>query len=132
MQQNHITLVLFFLILSAACTKGPGEGGRASISGKVYARNYSNSFILRDSGYIGDQKVFIIYGDEQGVSDNVDTDFEGEFVFPYLRPGKYSVYVYTKRFGNTLLDSAIVQTVTIDDRRQQVELPTFDIITLKN
>lgn len=133
MQKNRFMLLLsMLLLLAAACTKGPGVGGRASIKGKVFAHNYSNSFLLNDSGYIGGQKVYIKYGDEPGVGDDVDTDNTGTFYFPYLRKGKYTLYVYSKRLTNNTLDSAVVQTITISDRKEEVELPQFNIITFKN
>ncbi|HNB81919.1 MAG TPA: hypothetical protein PLP34_00350 [Chitinophagaceae bacterium] len=120
---------LFFLI---ACSKGPGVGGRASIKGRVYAHNYSNSFVLNDSGYLGGQKVYIRYGDQPGVGDDVDTDNEGYYYFPYLRKGTYTVYVYSKQLNNNTLDTAIIQQVEIDERKQELILPQFNIITFKN
>ena len=132
MQTPRIILSLSLLLLFAACTKQPGTGGRASIKGRVYARNYNNSFILIDSGYLGAQKVYIKYGDQPGVGGNTDTDYDGVFDFPYLRPGKYTVYTYSKTLVNGSLDSAVIQTVTIKDRKEVVEVPQLNIITLKN
>ena len=119
-------------ILFFACKKGSGEGGRATIKGSVYAINHSNTFISVDSGFLGDAKVFIKYGDEAGVSDNVDTDYKGEFSFPYLRKGDYTVFVYSKVLINNTLDTFISQKVTIKDRTESITLPKFRIFTLKN
>ena len=132
MQTIRVIITLLLVTTFLACTKGPGTGGRASIKGRVYARNYSSSLSLVDSGYIGAQKVYIKYGDEVGVGDNVDTDNEGYFVFPYLRKGNYTVYVYSKTFVNNTLDSAVVQKIDITDRKAVVELSQFEIITFKN
>lgn len=125
-----IGLILF--ALSMGCTKGPGEGGRASITGSVFATNYSNNFVPVDSGMIGGLNVYIKYGDQAGIGDNTDTDQFGVFKFNYLREGDYSIIVYTKRKSNNTLDSAIVVPVKIDSRKQQVELPVIKINTLKN
>ena len=115
-----------------SCKKGPGEGGRASIKGKVYAVNYDNGFVFqKDSGYFGGQKVYIIYGDEIAVGKSQDTNNDGAYEFTYLRKGKYKVYVYTK-IGNGQLDSAVVQTGEITDKKQVLELPDFKIKTNKN
>ena len=54
------------------------------------------------------------------------------YVFPYLRKGKYTVYTYSKTFQNNQLDSVVLQTVTISDRKETAELPDFSIITFKN
>lgn len=125
-----VTLLLIFNVYS--CKKGAGEGGRASIKGKVFTTNYNSSFSLaQDSGYLGGQKVYIIYGDEIAVGDNQDTNNEGEFEFRYLRKGNYKVYVYTKVNSNHL-DSAIVKVAEITGNKQTVEVPEFRIKTSKN
>lgn len=125
-------IFLSILFIFSACQKGAGPGGRASIKGKVFARNYNNSYIKTDSGYIAGQKVFIKYGDIAGVGDNVDTDLNGEFVFPYLRKGNYTVYILSKRLYNNTLDTTVSQTVSIEDRKEVKTLPLFEINTFKN
>ena len=132
---KEIKITVAFLIVSAilfSCTKGPGAGGRASIKGTVFARNYSNTYIKTDSGMLGGQKVFLKYGDEPGIGDNVDTDQDGVFYFNYLREGKYTIIVYSKQLINNTLDSAVVNTVEITSRKQQLNLPTITINTFKN
>lgn len=127
-----IVCLLSISVFYTACKKGPGQGGRASIKGKVYTVNYNNSFTVPlDSGYLGGQKVYIIFGDEIAVGDNQDTNNEGAYEFSYLRKGKYKVYVYTK-VGSSLLDSALVQEGEITDKKQALELPDFRIKTNKN
>jgi len=132
MQKTFIILSLLFISFLLACTKGPGTGGRATIKGKVYTHNYNSSFVLQDSGYLGAQKVYIKYGDQVGIGNDVDTDNEGIYVFPYLRKGTYTIYTYSKTLQNNQLDSVVIQTVTIADRKEIVELPDFEIITFKN
>jgi hypothetical protein len=132
MKKILIIFSLSFIVAFSSCTKGPGTGGRASIKGKIYARNYNNSYAVIDSGFIGGQKVFIKYGDEMGVGNDVDTDNTGTFVFPYLRKGNYTVYVFSKKLLNNTLDSAIVKTVTISERKQVLDLGQMDINTFKN
>lgn len=127
-----LTLTIVGIFIINSCKKGAGEGGRASIKGKVFSTNYNSSFSLaQDSGYLGGQKVYIIYGDEIAVGDNQDTNNEGEFEFRYLRKGNYKVYVYTKVNSNHL-DSAVVQVAEITENKQTVELPEFKIKTSKN
>jgi len=119
-------------IIIFSCKKGPGEGGRASITGKVYTVNYnSNLTVPQDSGYLGGQKVYIIFGDEIAVGKNQDTNNDGSFEFSYLRKGKYKIYVYSKTAANKL-DSAIIQTGEITDKKQILVLADFKIKTNKN
>jgi len=132
MRKSVIILSLFFVTMMLACSKGPGVGGRAGIQGKVHAKNYNNSYIAVDSGFIGAQKVYIKYGDQEGVGDNVETDNTGTYVFPYLRTGKYTIYVFSKRLANNTLDSIMVQNITINDRKETVNAAQFNINTFKN
>ncbi|MBI5540409.1 MAG: hypothetical protein HY951_10155 [Bacteroidia bacterium] len=125
-------ILLIFAVTFYSCKKGPGDGGRASIKGKVYTINYNSSFTVpQDSGYLGAQKVYLIYGDEIAVGDDQDSNNEGAYEFKYLRKGSYKVFVYTKTLANHI-DSAIVQEVEITDSKQTIELPDFRIKTSKN
>jgi hypothetical protein len=130
---SPISLIVFIVsVFLFSCRKGPGEGGRASIKGKIYSVNYDAQLINpKDSGYLGGQKVYIIYGDEIAVGRSQDSNNDGAYEFSYLRKGKYKVFVYTK-IGNGQLDSAIVQEAEITDKKQILELPDFKIKTNKN
>lgn len=133
MKKISITACLFAgVVFLGSCKKGAGEGGRASITGKIYTVNYDSQMLNpKDSGYLGGQKVYIIYGDETAVGESQDSNHEGAFEFIYLRKGKYKVYVYSK-VANTLLDSAVVQEGEITENKQVLELPDFRIKTNKN
>ena len=85
------------IILIASCSKGPGEGGKAAIKGKILVHNYDATFTqLLSTYYVGEENVYIIYGDDPTYSKQVKTSYDGTFVFPYLRPGKYTVFAYSK------------------------------------
>ncbi|MBL7774166.1 MAG: carboxypeptidase regulatory-like domain-containing protein [Chitinophagaceae bacterium] len=120
------------LLLWTSCAKGPGEGGRASITGRVFATNYNNNYVAVDSGNIGGINVYIKYGDDPGIADNTDTDPNGVFRFNFLREGKYSIIVYSKKLVNNVLDSAVISTVEIKSRKEEVNLPVMKINTFKN
>ena len=131
---RHLFSIIFFsaILLWSACKKGAGEGGRASIRGKIYTVNYNSTLTNpTDSGYIGGQKVYIIYGNELAVGDNQDSNSDGAYEFKYLRKGKYKVYVYTKTSPNHL-DSSVVKEIEITEKKQAVELGDFKIKTNKN
>ncbi len=132
--KTNLTIICLFLIgvFYNSCKKGPGEGGRASINGKVYSVNYNATMTTpQDSGYLGGEKVYILYGDEIAVGDDQDSNHDGSFEFLYLRKGKYKVYTFTKTTPNHL-DTAVVQEVEITDNKQKLMLPDFRIKTNKN
>ena len=64
-----------------------------------------------------------------GPDDNVETNHEGNFVFPWLRPGDYTVYVYSEDTSGVTptRDVAVVQHVTISSANETVTLDTLRI-----
>jgi hypothetical protein len=129
------SLLAFTLcVLYTACTKGAGPGGRSKIKGKVWATNLASGLsVMKDSGYLGDQDVFITYVTDNYIGDRVTTSFDGGFSFDFLRPGDYKIWTYSKTlFGVSQLDSAVVQNVTIDNNGDVVTTPNFRIYTDKN
>jgi hypothetical protein len=98
----RISLVaITILALFSACTTGPGAGGKASIQGKVHMTNRWSAACTElaqpfANFYAGDVDVYIIYGDDPSYGDRVKTGPDGTFWFKYLRPGKYTVYAFSK------------------------------------
>ena len=97
------------MIIFSGCEKNEGEGGQASISGRVIEqyRNPSTEEVLAEYD-AKDERVYIIYGTEERVyDDDMRTDFEGRFRFRWLRPGTYTIYVYSE--CNTLDSDCVSQ-----------------------
>lgn len=121
-------LALFFII--PACKNGPGPGGQASITGKVYAKgNWNPSCTLysdSSSGFVPfyapDEDVYLIYGDDPSYGDKVKTAPDGTYQFNYLRPGKYTVYVYSKDCALQSGKIDVSADVEITERKQAAEL----------
>lgn len=117
----------------ASCTQTPGDGGRASLTGHVEEEArlvLTNGNSAQGEPYPArDHNVFLIYGDNVGPDDQVETNFEGNFVFPWLRPGDYTVYVYSEdTLGvNPPQDLVVLQQVTIESPGQTVVLDTMRV-----
>ncbi|MFM2191797.1 MAG: hypothetical protein RLZZ118_754 [Bacteroidota bacterium] len=126
-----IGVVVLFI---ASCTKGPGPGGRAKIKGKLFAKNLDKTLsFVTDSGFVADEKIYISYGDNTSVGNDVTTSFDGSFEFDYLRPGNYKVWAISKiLYGVNQLDTTIVQDVTISGKSEEKDLGTIRIYTNKN
>lgn len=101
MRKIAALLALPFLIFSLSCKKQPGEGGNATITGKIKIQdctwNSNGTSVVVNYEYPGyDTDVYITYGDGNGTDDRVRTDGQGYFNFKYLRKGKYKVFVLSK------------------------------------
>ncbi len=127
-----ITLFFFTICLLTFCKKEAGPGGKANIKGKIYVKNYDPSFtILLSEYYEQGENVYITYGNETTVGDNVKTSYDGSFIFPYMRVGKYKIWAISK--DNTSIDpsatKAVIQEIEIKERKGDVTIP--DIVILK-
>jgi hypothetical protein len=128
------TLVVFvILILSIAvfsCAKEAGDGGNSTIYGKIIAYNYNAEFTkLRGIYPAADEDVFLIYGDDRSYSQRIRSSYEGVYEFKYLRPGNYTIYVYSKDSTLTLVSGIypVIRKVKIDKNRQTLEVGDMKI-----
>lgn len=133
MYPKQIILILVLLSLNFfSCKKQPGEGGFASIEGKVYVKNYDAFFsILNSQYYLPGETVYIIYGDGTEIGNTVKTSYDGSFKFNYLRKGKYKVYVLGKdsSSANRSNPKEELREVSITERKQKEILG--DLVILK-
>jgi hypothetical protein len=91
--------VIAVLLALASCKKEAGDGGNSSIKGKI---TKELRVVLNNPGTAvgtfpaADEDVYIIYGNHISPDDRVQTNYDGEYEFLYLRPGKYKVYAFSK------------------------------------
>ena len=128
MKKTLICIVMIIMI--ASCDKNEGEGGLATIRGRVLVKEYNSTFtVLQDTYYAQDEDVFIIYGDEKSVSDRVRTTYDGWFEFRFLRPGRYEVYCYSKDSTlQTLAEIPVIREVQINGRKEVVEVEEMVVL----
>ncbi len=117
-------LLMLILVFHISCKKEAGEGGKSSIYGKVFVKEYNSTFtVLKEEYYGPDIWVYIIYGDNKDYNDRIKTSYDGTYEFKYLRPGNYTVYTYSK--DSTLQTNAPVpvhREVVIPKQKQDVEV----------
>jgi len=123
-------LVIVPLLL--ACEKPPGPGGKATVSGKVYAYDFDNTQnYLISAGYSPGEKVYIIYGSGNTIGGSVTTSTDGSFEIKYLQKGHYKVFVNSldtsvKIKGNDT-EIPVAREFDITGARQSVQLEDFVI-----
>lgn len=129
--KNTVYLMMVCLgWLAISCTKTAGEGGQASIKGKVWVEDWNTGFTIKNGEYAGaDYDVYIIYGDNVSYGDKIKASYDGQFEFKFLRKGNYKVYVYSKdkSLQSQSGDTVFVQSVTLEARKDIVTLETFTV-----
>lgn len=129
--KTTIMLLSMVSIVAISCSKEAGEGGTSSISGKIWVRDYNVSFTdLLSEYYAMDERVYIIYGENEYYSEDVRTAYNGTFRFDGLRKGTYEIYTYSKDSTQTAGSGLVpvIRTVEITKNNEQVVLD--DIIIL--
>jgi len=119
-------------IIMGGCTKEPGVGGSATVTGKIYVKDYNSFGTLVDEYYAQDYNVYLIYGDDGGAyDDDVSTSHDGAFEFKYLQKGKYELFLYSKHaycsgctYGS---DSVITVNFEVTDKKQIIELSEITV-----
>lgn len=126
-------IILFFV---SSCEKSPGEGGTSTIQGSVYKLSTYYNVLTQQTDtvyYQLDSKkdVYIIYSDNENdfYNDNIETNWNGQYRFDYLRKGDYTLFVYKDSTDalNISYDYPIFKHVKIDANNSTFTLPDFVI-----
>lgn len=94
-------MLLLGVLTQQSCKKIEGEGGRATIYGEVWGAEYNNIGEVILEYPLPEERVYIIYGKYDTTynsiyDDDMRTNHDGKFAFPYLQPGDYTIFAYTK------------------------------------
>lgn len=119
----------FFMLILTSCKKEPGEGGAATIRGKLLCGNYNSpaTAVAADDG-IADESVYIVYGDNAIPDHNEKTSHDGSFEFRFLRKGAYTIYAYSvDKESPTPIETLVSRTIEIKEKKETVEVNDFVI-----
>ncbi len=128
---KKIFLVALSILALTACKKEPGEGGFASIEGKLYVKNYDPYFQIKLSEhYLPGENVYIIYGNGKEVGNSVKTSYDGSFKFNYLQKGTYKVFAVGKdsAAANRGNETSVLREITITEKKQNSDLGDLTIL----
>ncbi len=126
--KNRVSIFLLSSIIIIgfySCEKPEGIGGSAEIKGMVTIRLYDPEFKVLQAVYPADNEdVYITYGNETTISDDVETSYSGNFSFPYLREGDYKVFAYSKSSLNSSPSGEVVveKKVTLTSNKDKFDV----------
>jgi hypothetical protein len=121
------TCVALAALFFSSCGVEPGEGGLASIRGKVFGYDINSSGKILDSSYVGDARVFISYGNHSWSDDDVRTAYNGEYAFRGLQKGKYTLWVFSQCDSCPFNQTYVKKEAEITESEQEVILSDFVI-----
>jgi membrane-anchored protein YejM (alkaline phosphatase superfamily) len=131
---KHFKIITLTILVSTlllwACKKEEGTGGMASIRGQVINTDYSPNFENKIDAYnLADEDVFIVYGDDESYSNKITTSHDGTFVFEYLRPGDYTVFVYSDDSSKSSTTNNIPVEIKVSlDKKENKNLGQINVI----
>ncbi len=127
---KFVALVIVGTFILSSCEKNPGEVGNASIIGSVWEKNYNLTFTELIGEYAAvEQDVYIVYGENVGFDDKTETDYLGNYRFNYLRPGHYTIFVYSEDSSMTTVNGeyAILKEIEITSSDEVLSVPQITI-----
>ena len=117
--------VISMLFMLFSCEKPEGPGGRGSIKGQVMVRTFDKGFRIQQAEFpAANEDVYIMYGDEQTISDDQATTPDGRFEFQYLSKGDYTIFLFSEdSTGQSTSGFVVVEhTVNLSSTRQVADL----------
>ena len=127
---SRVFLLIFLSVAFFSCSKEAGDGGNSTIYGKITAYNYNAEFTTLKGIYpAADEDVYLIYGEDRSYSERIRSNYNGIYEFKYLRPGDYTIYVYSKDSTLTLASEIypVIKKVSITEKQQTVEVEDMKI-----
>ena len=132
MEIKRFTIGLMLLLLMGACTKQEGYGGKSTIYGYVMEKDYNNSGQLQSEYYKPEQKVYIVFGDNDFYDDEIDTDYTGKYKFSYLYAGQYTIYTYTECSPIDPCDSGVMTIQAILNISENGDIANVNDLVIEN
>lgn len=124
-----LSLITISLISISSCKKSEGEGGKASIKGKIWVKRYNATGTVVAGEFAGAyEDVYIIYGSDATYGDKAQANPDGVYEFKYLRPGSYKIYAYSTGPSLTINKIAVIKDVEITEKKQTVECETIEVV----
>ncbi len=122
--------LLWIFFLTSSCEKKEGEGGTGSISGSITEKMYNDDYsLLIHERPAVDEEVFIVYGEEKALGNRVRTNNNGHFMFKYLYPGQYEIYIISED-STSLLNLDVEKSWKVElERGEDLDMGELEKLT---
>jgi len=119
MMRTVLFLVSVLLVLS--CEREPGPGGKSSIEGTLMVKEYNKDFsVLLDERPAQSKDIYINFGDADVIGDDMETNFNGKFKFPFLQPGNYTLWYFSDdTIPKSNSEMVMEQNIKLDNKEKK-------------
>ncbi len=127
MKKFNIIVFLSFLLFFVACEKDEGMGGKSEIKGTVYylLTDHNGNVVSKEQAK--DERVYIIYGDDDFYGNDVRSYYDGSYCFQHLQKGSYHIYAY-EDCSNCESDlSPVMVTAEISKNKETATAPDIEL-----
>ncbi len=122
---HSLWLGFLALVMLSSCEEGPG--GTGGITGLVMAREYDLYGNIFAEYPAGEQRVFLVFGQDSVIGEETRTHFSGRYQFDFLRKGHYSIYAYSYCSTCPGLQEVSLSEVEINKSGELVQAPVIYI-----
>ncbi|MBW8050761.1 MAG: hypothetical protein FVQ77_10595 [Cytophagales bacterium] len=133
-----LLLIIAALFVFNSCKKEPGEGGTSMIQGRVKVLDYHHSLIngewkwvKKDEYYVAEERVYIIYGDDNIYSTDFRTDPDGYYRFQWLRKGTYTLFAYSQDTTGNYVSGIYPVEIKLEITKNKQTVNAPDIVIIK-
>ena len=125
-----VILIILLTVVVQSCKKEEGQGGKATIEGKLYNNLYdpNGKFLKKEEAR--DVDVYIIYGDNTVYGENSNSHSDGSYNFKYLRKGNYKLFAYSD--CNSCASGVEAKEVEVEIKDKKEVVTASDIELVKN
>lgn len=129
MKQSLLIVSVLALLsgsLFTSCTQDEGFGGNSHINGILVEKFYNKDFtVFQYERPAKNEDIYLIFGDEKVVGEDVETSMSGHFKISYLWPGSYQLYYYSDDTSIVSPEQVeLVHNITLE-RNQTADLGTL-------
>lgn len=129
---KKLAVVFLAIPLLYSCSKEAGSGGLAQITGHIDVQRravLSNASTIIDTVEGRDMEVYLVYGDNLSPDEKVMTNYNGDFSFESLRPGEYTVYIYSQdtlgSASSNPTKMVVKDVVKVAKRKEKLDMGTL-------
>lgn len=129
MNAQVATLVVLAGLLFSSCSKEEGFGGNSHIKGTLIEQVYNSDFsLLLYEQPAADKDVFIVFGNDKTIGDDVKTNYNGQFEFSYLREGSYSIFYYSDDSLSAYSENKEIRYSVDLGKKETIDLDTLHLL----